>query len=398
MSERKSDESRLAAARAAADAGDEEAAEREFLALLAAHRESGSITERLACSSLVTLFGRQRRHFEVITLARRLRALGESADGGEDSIAYAAFARAHAWIDLHVHDDAVRELDRLDAALPGLSPERRDLLERMAVLLRTRVAIGNEDATDAMKWHARFVELAASDDERESHDKMAIEIRSAQIHALQGAVDEGLACLAEAESMSPDTSDLVEIRITTIDLLKNGGGDDELRACSETFIRELAASLDELPYASQSAWDGARTILEALHDRPDTEALVFQSWEILSTALLRRLQELRRAANRLPELLVTHEDDLERFSAVRDASNRWRDEQRSRLRPLLHKVQATVAQPPAAGGLFVICAWCDSIDVGDGGWLPLLDRLHAIGPALASHGICPSCSAQLSVE
>jgi hypothetical protein len=385
---------RLHAARAAADAGDEAAAEHVFLQLVEESRATGSALERLSSSSLVTLYGRQRRHFEVVTLARRLGELG-AAERDPGSVAYGAFARATAWTDLHVLDAAERELDLLARALPELKPESRASLGRMHRLLRARIAVGRGAAARARAWFELYVETFDGPPQIDRNDRLSRDVLHAEVCALEGRIDAGLVLLDTADLHAKDASDVVTIQDVRLRLLAGAGRFDELRRSAREYVRTIERLLRELPYASQAVWDGARRLLAVLEGVPGSERLVLRAWELVSTAFVRRMQELARAVDRLPELLDSDPADLAAFRAVRDASARWRDEQRGRLLPLLADLDAGV--PPDANVL-LICAWCDSIAIGDGRWVPLLERIEVVGPVPASHGMCTECAARMEAE
>jgi tetratricopeptide (TPR) repeat protein len=390
------DREALGLARARADAGDEVGAERVFLELLSRHRETRSAIEQLACSSLVTLYGRQRRDFEVVTLAGHLRALGEAAEDGLASRAYAAFVRASAWTSLHALDAAETELGRLCALIEHLEPARAPLFEKLYRLLRMRVAIGRGDPVEARERLEPYLEILPPASDIGRDDALARDHHQAEICLLEGRIAAGLAFAAAAEAIAVEAPDLVGVWITKLSLLARGGRQDELRDSARSVIGRLEGFLDGLPFAAQAAWDGACCLLDVLEDVPDAEPLVLRAWDLASTALVRRLQEIERAVLMLPELLHDEPRDAGVFRAIREASQCRREEQRRHLQPILARWGAAPHETPD-GALLVICAWCDAIRIGEDRWLPLLKSYYAVGPMLASHGMCTACAAAQEV-
>jgi hypothetical protein len=363
---------------------------------LTRHRETRSAIEQLACSSLVTLYGRQRRDFEAVTLAGHLRALGEAAEDGLASRAYAAFVRASAWTSLHALEAAEAELDALRELLERLEPTRAPLFEKLYRLLRMRVAIGRADPVEARERLEPYLELLPPAPDIHRNDALARDLHQAEICLLEGSIADGLALVAAAEAIAVEAPDLVGVWITKLSLLARGGRQAELRDCARSVIGRLEGFLAGLPYASQSAWDGACCLLDVLGSVHDAEPLVLRAWDLASTAFVRRLQELERAVLKLPELLQREPRDAKIFRAIREASQRRREEQRRHLQPILARWRAAPHDAPD-GDVLVICAWCDAIRIGPDRWVPLLKSHYAVGPMLASHGMCTACAATQEV-
>jgi len=391
------DHDALLAARAKVDAGAEAAGERVFLELLSRHRATSSRIEQLACSSLISLYGRQRRHFEVITLASRLRAIADVAEDGSDSRMYAAFARASSWINLHAVEPAELELGRMRVALADVDPERAQNMESWYRLLRTRIAIETGDAELARKRFAFYASGLPADDSITRDEAHARDTHDAEVCLLEGRVERGLELVASAESVAVEAADVVSTWIVKLRLLARDARHADLRAGAAPFLDMLERFLDDLPFASQAAWDGACCVMEVLDGVDDAEPLIVRAWDVASTSLVRRLQELQRAADVLPELTQSDPRDLDLFRGIRDQSQRWREEERDRLLPLLDRadeaLRSSLEEP-----LILICAWCDSIHVGDGRWLPLLESYEAVGPVRASHGMCATCAVATPIE
>ena len=142
------------------------------------------------------------------------------------------------------------------------------------------------------------------------------------------------------------------------------------------------------------AADGARCLLDVLlagerwvpEDWP--AEILDRAWELGTTAVVRRHQELRRIVDDLPELTYTEPEDLERFRVLRAQNDGWRATLRPRIRRFL--ANRPRAEGPAVQA-FTVCAWCDLVRVDPERWLPLLSSYDTVGAGLASHGICPAC-------
>lgn len=382
-------------ARRLADRGDDDGAEAVFLELLEQQRGSGSPEESAACSSLVTLYGRQERLFEAVTLAGQLRELGANEPRDAGALAYAAFARATCWLGLGAREAAEVELERLATSAPEVAGVRGVFLTRGLHGLRVRSALERQELDAAHEHMARY-EATLSTAPVGDSDRALHGLRKAGIRALEGSLSKALDVLEQTEPYAVVVQDRARLQLARVDLLvRDRRPTDEIIASAVRLQAQLDAAM-QMHHASQLAWDASRRTLELVGDTDGNDSLFERAWDLLTTAIVRRSQELRRAVERLPEIGASSDEDRQRFRAIRERGRHWRVAWRSSLRARFEGLRSP--PPPASGELLSVCAWCDAVHMGQNRWVPFLDGFDLVGLVRVTHGICPPCEPLLRTD
>lgn len=389
------DELRLACLREGirdADEGRYLDAELRFRQVLASVRGSGTRPERLAASSLLTLFAREGRDVEALILARRHVALALSGGDVEDlCFAYAsitdALARLEDWRRL---DHEIAEFERALGAYGGRHDGglRRHLLR---ACIRRELARNNVVVAEALLARIRVLDAGDPGPLELRHPTLVCE---AQIGLAAGRPDRARAALASIPAKYRSIQDaFLSARCT----LAIDGADAAVAA--------LARVVDALE-SPDAAREGIATRLRVARQAAQFAervgapvALTSRAFEVAAAMVLLRASEIERAAREMPELATVDPQDARALAAYRI---RFASEQKDLLAAvadLLRKRAAAGDLPTWAHGTpdasARICPWCLRIRTADGTILPIGHYVPSAAGLAVRRTACDSCESRL---
>jgi hypothetical protein len=376
-----------------AEAGRDDAAERIFRELLASARDTGSWSERIASSSLLTLFAREARDLETLVLSRRHLALSRATGDAEDlCYAYAPLLTALAGLeDWRRFDVAARDAER---ALDAYTGRHSKALRRHLLRMRIDRELARGDTATAGELLSKVHALYAAAPE-------APQVASAT------RVSEALIALAIGR---PDRAR------TALDRIEASGAEAPLEA---EFLRARCALAIEGPPAAIAAIGRVTALLESrgpqqrgvahhltvarqtaqLADRIGAGfELTKRAYDVAAAIVLLRASEIERVTRELPELGDVDPEDARALAAYRI---RFASEQKDllaavadllRRRAAAGDLPSWAAAPPNSA--VHVCPWCLRVRTQDGSLLPIGHYLPT-GPGLrVDNGMCDACAAR----
>lgn len=388
----------LRAGVAESNSGRPQAAEAAFRKVLDAVRGTGSKTERLAQSCLLSLYARQDRDVDSLVLARRHLALSLAAGDAEDiCFSYAGICDALRQMeDWPRFDDAAAAFDGALSRYAG--PHRGGLqrhLHRLRVsrhLAHGDIAAAREElrgidsidtaaGSPAVATHATLLCRAAVE-VQDSRPETALEILR-RAAALRGPAGEGA---VEAHHLS------VQCRLAL-------EGPEAARA-------EIARGLDEFQTGTSAVHSTSERIrfLRRLGDVARKDCgdpdLAMRAYDGAAAAVLLRASQIEAAAREVPEFSGPEGEDASTLAAYR---RRFVVEQAQMLTAVSRLLQAKMSDggtPTWTGagedGTVGICAWCLRVRLPDGRMLPIGHFLPQDSSLRVSHGICRACAMRLT--
>ena len=382
------------------NAGRPQAAEAIFRKVLDAVRGTGSKSERLAQSCLLSLYARQDRDVDSLVLARRHLALSLAADDAEDvCFSYAGICDALRQMeDWPKFDDAAAAYA---GALSRYAGPHRGGLQRHLHRLR----VGR---------HLAHGDIAAAREELRG-----IEQIDAASGSVQAATHATLLCRASVEVQGGQPQAAVESLRRAAEV-RGPGGEGAVEA---HYLGALCTLALEGRDAARStigrALDevlGAGTVLHATSERIrflkrlgdlarddcDDAALAMRAYDGAAAAVLLRASQIEATALELPELCGPEGDDASTLASYR---RRFVVEQTQMLSAVSRRLQSQIAggaAPKWTGadedGTIGICAWCLRVRLPDGKMLPIGHFLPQDAALRVSHGICRACATRLTAS
>lgn len=368
-------------------------AEGLFMDQLARERGRGTALERRLCGSLAEMYRWTSRHFEVLFLVRRALAVTDPPPRARER-AVLWFRRADALAGLGDLDAAEAALGPMAEALDELPPAAEVVLRRRLVVQRVRLAGRRGDVATADRWLAELDRLWAVP-APDGADPRWCELLHAGIDLRAGRVEAAAARLAAADRVGhhvpgadPVIQALVDLAVVTRDV-------EGARAAGRRMLEVVETRLDELGTGNGLDW--ASACIDVYTDvAPDPE-LARRAFDAAGRTVLRRIQEVDDAMQRLPELSAAEAEDRAYLVASRV---RFQEEQ-ARLLEGVGRFLAThfderrdaLARLAGDDALVRLCAWCRRMAMPDGAWRPVGHYLPRGGPLRLTHGICPDCLA-----
>jgi hypothetical protein len=375
----------------AAESGDLAAAERSFREVLAEVRDTGSRTERLATSSLLTLFARQGRDVEALVLARRHLAISAVTGDAEDACfgnasLVEALSRLGDWRRL---DAALEDFDR---ALDRYSGRHAAALRRH--LLRTRVTreLARGDVTAAAAELARLHALDAVDPDPPAIAS-ATHLVDAEFGLATGSPGRARAALERV------SANVGRVPIEAAFLAARCTLAIEGPAAAAAALADVVAALD----APEARTEGVAKRLSVARQAAQLAErigagfeLTQRAFDVAAAMVILRASEIERITQDVPELAEVDPADARALAAYRI---RFASEQKELLAAVadLLRRRATSGDLPAwvhsaADGAAQICPWCLRVRTPDGGLLPVGHYLPTGAGLSVRHAACDACA------
>jgi hypothetical protein len=376
-----------------ADDGRLDAAEARFRQLLASVRGTGTRPERLAASSLLTLFAHEGRDVEALVLARRHLALS-AANGDPEDVCFGcaslvdALDRLEDW---RRFDVAAAEFERALDAYAGRhnAALRRHLLRTM---IHRELARGQGAAASALL--ARVHALDATDPDPPDIAR-ATRLCEAEIGLATGRPDRARVALGRLAASVTVVSLEAEFLAARCALAIEGP------AAAITAIGRVVDSL-ESPVARTSGVATRLSVARRAAQLADRVGAGFdltkRAFDVAAAMVLLRASEIERAAREMPELADVDPQDARALAAYRVRFASEQKELLAAVADLLRKRAAAGDLPSwaagSADGAARVCPWCLRVRTPDGSMLPIGHYLPS-GPGLrVDHGVCETCAAR----
>ena len=372
-------------------AGDLDGAETALVALLPKVRGVPE-QEIRALQNLTSVFSRCGRMIESLVLATYIVDL---ARGVGDALGEAKglSARCIGRYGLFVEADIAEDLRRLEEVLEGFPFDGRTHglhMELQYASFGHALEQGDLDAAAASL--ERFRELSAIPGQEVKLAECVYLGSQAHLALARGRPAEALTHLdALARADVAEVHHGPELSVLRVRARAAAGELETARVEAEAAIETLAsapeASLsDVIHYGGQLA-----DVLTGALEDPASARRVY---DIVATATFRRIRQLDRCAERLPELGLrgNRDADLVRYrkafvlrqhELTQRVGAMFRASDAQRLRELLHV--------PSDGEFIPICAWCESVRTDDGRWIGVGHLVPRAEPFDITHGLCPSC-------
>lgn len=381
----------LARARASENAGDEATAESGFREVLDATRGSGTLVAWVALANLTGLYQRQGRESECLLLIRRL------IDGAVDFEPFrGVWARQALCMALANIEDWPRladELPRFEAAIPGSPAPHLAVFTRSAQALRATIALQCGTVEDARVVHAGL--LSALDETAAPNTRRFVHLIGADVELRARRFPEALAAARQARVYASSPIEAIASAVVEAECLLELDG----TAAAAEVVREALGRIDAAPpspRASALLVKAGPRLAGLVADRCGDELLARRTYDLASSAIVRRAVEIERAMVDLPELADPHPADEASLAAFRA---RFSHEKREFLaavaRVLGDRSGGAAFLRSDHEGLMLVCAWCLRLLRRDGTWQPVGHFLAGADQTRVTHGICEACDAAM---
>ncbi len=389
-------QARVVEGRALAEAGDFDAADAHFRALLEESRVDGHAGNHArAVQSLVTLYGRGGRYLEAHMLARRLaqqaRELGPEAD---TVLAFSLGAVCGALSQLDLDEPLGRALRDLRAVLDR-APEPLISLEleyHAAAGVHARV-VGDFDR--AREHRALYRRLLAGTDGLEEVFRWALHMGDAEL-----AYDEGnyklaahLAAQLGSGVPTPPFHRLKELALA-VAIHAAAGEAEAARPLADEALAILESVRADAGLASGRIHEGSRLAAEL--EKLGEYELAHRTYDLVAAAVIIRIGQVDICMRELPELGL---DDAESSAVLTRFRKQFLMEQSALLKRVARLLASrgdahvrSLLERAAPAGFVSVCAWCESIRPEEGAWLPIGHFLPRDGAFQVTHAICPPCA------
>lgn len=368
-------------------------AEAHFRRALERSRDVLPEVEMRALNDLSTLYAREERHFECLVLGRvmveRAQAMGNTPGVCKGLLGVAGA--------LQCFEDWERMspvLEQFEARIEGLSVEQGRMF--MLVFLRGMKAaracgLGRFDASQAAIDEIQAMRAVLDftpNLERYLQDLQARLGRRS--HDLQGL----RTTLAAAQELD------VPMALGGLDMLDHAcwlaleeGDEGQARRQAQGLFEQLC-DRPEQRFGLALTHRMGSAVAETFGSLEEPQ-LANRAYEVASTAVARRILQIERSIESLPELQEVGEED---GAAAARYRLRFVGEQSSLLGAVaqLFRDHADLAREVldphrAESGLVPVCAWCQSVRDTSGHWAPI-GHLVPTSPDLSlTHTICPAC-------
>lgn len=386
---------RVMEGRAIAETGDLATAEEHFRGLLVEARTSHAGNHTRALSSLITLYGRAGRLFEVHVLARHLAAKARAAGiPALPTLAFAQSAICGVLSQLRLPDALEQALDEFHTTLQCSESPTPDLWLKYhaAAGIHAREAGDPYGARQHLDSYRGFV---AKFPDMEPLFRWALDMSEAQLALLEEQPELALQLLpGEREGPPPPPHHrLKELTLAVCIHAAMRQTDEAVRIAREAEAK-LGSVQDEPFLASDRIHQGTRLGREL--ERLGALDAAQRVYDLVAAALIVRLQQLDECVSQLPELGTETAADADALAAFR---KQFLGEQRELLRRVAalwesrgaEQIQSLLKRSPDDDHI-VICAWCESVRPGAGRWLPIGHFVPRDAQLRLTHSMCPTCA------
>ena len=373
-------------------AGSLEEAERILVALIPRARGRGD-WELRAVNTLAAVYGRSGRVFESLVLSRQAVALARDAGNTRREIKALSGVCVGRY-GLYIGADFSAELARLRHLMLGVPVDESTRTLHMEIAyVEFAHALVNDDL-DAAEAHIDTFFGLSPRDGPEAALAHCVDLACRALIAIRaGRADDANRLLDELDAHgnvspyhAPELRTLrVQARVAVGDLdAARRDGMIALRAIEEAPEGALSYCIH---FGSQLA--------EALHAAGDIDG-AHRAYDLVATAVVRRLRQLDACMKALPQLGFGSRDDATDLVRYRRRFVSGQREILSRVGALFHTADVadlrSLIETKDGSGYVAICAWCESLRDEDGRWLAAGHLVPRDGPFRITHGICTPCA------
>lgn len=386
---------RILEGRALAEAGDFEGAEAHFRGLLTEARDSHAGNHARSISSLLILYGRSGRFFEVHVLSRHLADLARAAGpAAEPTLAFALSSICGALSQLRLVEPlapALREFRALLDRAEGLTVDL-ELKYRSAAAARALTVLDSNEARTHIREYQRTL---SEHPDLEALWRWAIGMSEAQLALLEHQPDLAMRIMQRLRGgdLTPPHHRLKELTLSIMVHVALGQPYEAQRLAVQAI--ELLESVQDQPFlASDRIHQGTRLTRE-LENLGELD-LAQRVYDLVAAAVMIRLQQLDECMHQLPELGLGDPQSTEELTGFR---KQFMQEQRELMRSVANLLESrgedhlrkTLTRPEMDGYL-VVCAWCESVRPRGGRWLPIGHFVPRDAQLRLTHTMCPTCA------
>ena len=313
-------QARILEGRALAEAGDYDAADGHFRALLDEARGGHGGDHARALSSLVTLYGRAGRYLEAHLLARQLAAMARGAGpGAEATLAFAYGAICGALSQFRLVDPLKVAMDEMRVIMDDVPEPRRLPLELEYHEAGAGRAVVLEDPPEARRHLTAFQRAMDRSGERTPVDQWVLGMYEANVSLLEGRAEAALEHLLQvrASDVTPPFYRLQELPLS-VAIRAALGQHAEARAAAEEAIAILESVQNE-PFMASDRIQQGHLLARELENLGELD-LAHRVYDLVAAAVMIRLKQVDECVRHLPELGLADPQSTEALSGFASSS------------------------------------------------------------------------------
>ena len=380
-----------------------EAAQTELRNMLATRDQDPPWREMYAVAGFATLFGRESRVFEAITLARA--ATERALDMGDPHRALGTHLHyVMMLINMAPELPHTEALARLRSLLRQIGPGAPHLPMEEIEVIHASHALAQGDAEMA-RAHIERLEATTTRDVEGWRRPLCEHRLRAGLAILEGDAEAAFreldAAVPFAERCPAERMRLVQVRLDAA----RGHADAALRATEARHGLQVLRQASDDPGLTSCCIDLARSLLlvqESLAEESggDTEELWRETVDRMVSAIFARMSQLHRALEFLPDLGL---GDLVQPVELIALRKRFKSEQEAVLVRLGQRLTDRRNIPPevaadVVSGWIRVCSWCERMAPEAGTWLPMGHYLPHTPALHVTHTICPACKTAMEAS